>query len=177
MRLAATVLTTAVLFAAPARIQRADLRILEQSFDRRINQAAVEDPFDLLGNTRAIYLEKFGVVLSSEVGLVVSPAPTPFAPTHTKEAKERLRQRKLAHLPLLRRLMRDMMVSSATNLKSMPLEEQVVVGVNLFYQSWEDTTGLPSQIVMQTQRKTLTDFEAGRIKAEALQAAIREQVF
>jgi len=73
--------------------------------------------------------------------------------------------------------MRDMMVSSATNLKSMPLEEQVVVGVNLFYQSWEDTTGLPSQIVMQTQRKTLTDFEAGRIKAEALQAAIREQVF
>lgn len=166
-----------VMFAAPARIARADLKVVEQAFDRRINQAAMDDPFDLLGNTRGVYLDKFGVVFSAEVGLVVSPAPTPFAPTLGKDAKERLRQRKLARLPMLRGLMRDMLVSSGASLRGLPLEEQVVVGLNLFYRSWEDTTGLPGQIVIQAQRRVLVDFEAGRIKADALQAAIKEQVY
>jgi hypothetical protein len=165
------------LLAAPPRISRAELKAAEQAFDRRVSQAAVDDPFDLLGTTRGVYLDKVGVVFSAEVGLVVSPAPTPFAPTLSREAKERLRQRKLARLPVLRGLMRDMMVSSATTLRTLPMEENVVLGVTLFYRSWEDTAGLPGQIVLQAQRRALVDFEAGRIKADALQAAIREQVY
>ncbi len=162
--------------AAAPRVSRADLRSLEKNFDNRINQAVPEDPLDLLGNTRGIYLEGYGVVLSAEVGLVIAPAPTPFAPTQTREAKERLRQRKLARAPLLRKLMRDMLVTTATNLRGVPMNEQVVVGVTLFYQSWEDTSGLPGQILVQAQRKALADLEAGRVKPEALASIIQEQV-
>lgn len=167
----------AVLFAAVPRVSRAELKALEQNFDRRISQAAADDPLDLLGNTRAVYLEKVGVVFSAEVGLVVSPAPTPFAPVQSPEVRERLRQRKLARLPMLRKMMRDMMVTSATGLKSMPMDEQVIVGVSLFYRPWEDVAGLPGQIVMQASRRTLADIESGRIKPEAATSAIQEQVY
>lgn len=168
---------SALLAAAAPRISRSELRVLEQNFDRRISQASADDPLDLLGNTRGVYLEKTGVVFSTEVGLVVSPAPTPFAPVQSPEVRERLRQRKLARLPMLRKMMRDMMITSATSLKSLPQDEQVVVGVSLFYRPWEDVTGLPGQIVMQATRKTLADIESGRIKPEAAAAAIQEQVY
>ena len=117
----------AMLFAAAPRVSRAELKALEQNFDRRISQASADDPLDLLGNTRAVYLEKTGVVFSTEVGLVVSPAMTPFQPVQTPEVKERLRQRKISRLPMLRKMMRDMMVTSAVSLKSMPADEQVVI--------------------------------------------------
>jgi hypothetical protein len=176
-RLILAVSSALALFAATPRISRADLRPLEQGFDQRINQAAVDDPLDLLGNTRAIYLGNVGVIFSTEVGLVVSPAITPFTPAPTPEVRERLRQRKIARLPMLRKIMRDMMIASALGLKSMPMEEQIVMGVSLFYRPWEDITGLPVQIVMQASRRTLADIEAGRIKPEASGAAIQEQVY
>ena len=41
--------------------------------------------------------------------------------------------------------------------------DQIVVAVRLWYQSWEDTTGLPSQIVMRADRRSAA---AGTIKTE-----------
>ena len=167
----------AMLFAAAPRISRTELKALELNFDRRISQASADDPLDLLGNTRGVYLEKTGVIFSTEVGLVVSPAPTPFQPTQSAEVRERLRQRKLSRLPMLRKMMRDMMVTSAIALRSMPPEEQVVVGVSLFYRPWEDVTGLPAQIFMQASRRTLTEIETGKIKPDAAASAMEEQVY
>ena len=166
----------AALLAAPSRVSRADLRSIEVSFDRRIQSANIDDPFDLLGHTRGVYLEKYGVVLTSEINLVTTGL-SPFSPKPSREQLERLRQKKLARLDQLRAMMRDLMVTSATSLKNLSPDEQIAVGVSLFHQAWEDSTGLPSQILLQAPRKTLLDFEAGRLRPEALKAAIQEQVF
>jgi len=44
-----------------------------------------------------------------------------------------------------------------------PVTEKVALIISLFHHTWEDTTGLPSQLVMQAQRQILLDHQAGRI--------------
>jgi hypothetical protein len=58
----------------------------------------------------------------------------------------------------------------------MPREEQVVLGVSLFHFSWENTAGLPSQVVMRAPRGSLADVESGRSKA-SLDSVIRVEEF
>jgi hypothetical protein len=163
--------------AAPVKVSRASLAALERRFDERIERFNIDDPFYLLGSARGVYLENYGVVFTAEVNLVMGPSVTPFRPRLNKDEIDRLRQRKLNRLDDLRKLMRDMMIHSAATLKEVPEAEQIVVGVNLFHHSWENTAGLPSQLVMQARRKDLAGFESGRVTAEALAAAIREQSY
>ncbi len=173
----ALVLATALCLAAPVRVSRSMLAVLERGFDERIERFSIDDPLYLLGSTRGVYLEKYGAVFTAELNLVTGPAITPFRPKLTKEEVDKLRQKKLTRLPEVRQLMRDMMVTSATALSAVPPEEQIVVGVSLFYYSWENGAGLPGQIVMQAKRKTLVDYEAGRVDLKTLTASIQEQVF
>jgi hypothetical protein len=58
--------------------------------------------------------------------------------------------------------MRQMLMSLAqsASLKSMPGTDQIVVGVRLMYRPWEDTSGLPGQIVMRADR------QGGNIRTE-----------
>jgi hypothetical protein len=163
--------------AEKPRVSRAALAALERNFDRRIERYNIDDPFYLLGNTRGVYLEGYGVVFTAELNLVAGAVITPFRPKFSKEEIEKLHQKKLSRVPVLKETMRAMMVSSATALTAMPPQEQVVVGVTIFHYSWEDSTGLPAQILMLAQRQALLDIEAGRIKGPAIEGAIRVQEF
>jgi len=154
-------------------VDREALAALEKRFDRRIESYSIDDPFYLLGTTRGIYLAGYGVVFTAELNLVAAAVVTPFRPAFTKEQILALRQKKLARLAELKRMMRDMLVESAVNLKSVPEEEWVAVGVTLFYYGWEDKTGLPSQLLMQGRRRLLADFASGRIDEAALEAQLR----
>lgn len=165
-----------LLTAAPPRIPRPLLQAAEQNFDRRLQQFNADDPIDLLGPSRAVYVDKFGLVLSAEVNLVLT-AITPFRPQISGEQLEKLRQKKLARLGEVRKIMRDTMVHSAATLKTLGPDEQVVVGLTLFHRPFELTKDLPAQIVMQAPKRILADYEAGRIKQPALEAAIQEQVY
>ena len=69
--------------------------------------------------------------------------------------------------------MREMLAASAASLTALPADNQVAVAVTLFYFSWEDRTGLPSQILMQASKKSL----AGKPVNDALTASIRLQEF
>ena len=169
-------LTAALLTAAPPRIPRPAMQAVERGLDQRFQQFNVDDPIEMLGPARGIYIEKFGVILSAEVNLVVT-AITPFRPQISPEQLEKLRQKKLARLVDVRKMMRDTMVSSATSLKGLGPDEQVVVGLTLFHRPFELIQDLPSQIVMQAPKRVLVDYEAGRIKQPALEAAIQEQVY
>ena len=157
------------------RVSRAALAAVENSFNGQITKLNLTDPFDLLGVTRGVYLEGYGAVFTSEVSLVIVPAITPFRMSVSKEEVETVRRRKLKQLPLLKQAMRDMLVASAASLDAVPPEEQIVVGVTLFYYSFENKSGLPSQLLMQAQRKILVDFHARRISEDAIEAAIRVQ--
>jgi hypothetical protein len=134
-------------------VSRAVMKTQEELFNTRIQRLSVDDPFDLLGNTRGIYLERYGVVLSAEVGLTVVPGITPFHKEYTNEDRARVRQKKLQRVPVLKQAMADQLADTARALDMLPPDARIVLGVTLFNWSWEDISGLPRQIVMQAPRK------------------------
>jgi hypothetical protein len=155
------------------RVTRPAMAALEVSFDRRVASPDQQDPYMLLGNTRGLYLEGYGAVFSTEVSLVAAPRISPFQPEITKDDVQKVNQRKLKKLPLLRQAMRQMLAESAARLDGLRPDEQIVLGVTLFCYSWENRTGLPAQIVMQASKSSLT----GKSTDEALAAVIRQQEF
>ncbi len=182
MRLAAILAATLAMLlpaAAPEKpkVTRGALAALEQSFDSLLSQLDKNDPVDLLGNTRGVYLDGYGVVFTTEVSAIITPAITPFRLTISPQEIATVHQRKLARMPALKRLMRDMLVSSASSLDVVPANQQVAVGLTLFYYSWEDRTNLPGQILMQAPKGSLLDYRLGKISSTALEAAIRTEEF
>ena len=137
-----------------ARITRSALAGVERSFDGRLARPT-PDSFYLLGSTRGVYLEGYGAVFSTELNLIVSPNVSPFHQSFTKIEIARIHDRKVQRLPLLKQQMRELLVASAVSLENLPPSEQVVLAVSLFHYSWEDYSGLPTQIVMQAQRQKL----------------------
>lgn len=160
------------------KVSREALAAVERSFDSQLSQLDKTDPIDLLGNTRGVYLDGYGVVFTTEVSLIITPGLSPFRtmPISKAEASS-VHQRKLAKLPALKSLMREMLVSSAASLDLVPANQQVVVGVTLFYYSWEDKTGLPGQILLRAPRSSLLDYRLGKNNGTALDAAIRTEEF
>jgi hypothetical protein len=139
--------------ASHPRITRAALATIEKSCDGRF--ARSYDSFDLLGATRGVYLEGYGAVFSTELNLFLSPNISPFHQSFTSIEKTRIHDRKVQRLPLLKQQMRELLIASAASLENLPPGEQVVLAVTLFHYSWEDYSGLPSQVVMQAERQKL----------------------
>jgi hypothetical protein len=137
-----------------SRLPRQALSDLERRLDVKLaSLGGANDPVDLLGAARGIYLDGYGVVLTAEASLIVTPGLSPFHTVMTEPEKEKVRQRKLDRLPMLRQAMRDVWRDSATALTSIPDNQQVVIAVRLLYLNWEDTRGLPGEIVMKGDRK------------------------
>ncbi len=125
---------------------------LEKQLDQKISMAGGSDPMLLLGEARALYLAGYGAVVTQEVSLVMSPTISPFKSQITPQEVAQTHQRKVARLPLLKQTMRDMWSSAASSLTMVPPNEQIVLAVRLLYKSWEDTKGLPGQIILKGTR-------------------------
>ncbi len=159
------------------RVSRAALGPIEKSCDRAITSAfELNDPYDLLGTTRGLYLEGYGVVFTVEMNLAIIPV-TPFNPPPDKAAIERLYAKKKQRLVVLKGLVRQMLEGAAPSLDNVPLNERIVFGVNLWYRSFELRDGLPSQLVMQATRQALLDIKSGKLTGPAADAAIHSQEF
>jgi hypothetical protein len=141
----------------------ASLTVIEQGFDGNLRSYNLNDPIDILGATRGIYLAGCGAIFTTEISLVVTPSLSPFRQTITEQEKNQVHQRKLARLPVLRTLMTSMVKSAAVQLNLMPDTDQVVLAVKLLYLPWENTEGLPGQILMRASR---SDALAGKIQTE-----------
>jgi len=131
------------------------LTSLEKDLDSRLAATGGNDPCVVLSGTRGIYVTGFGAVFTSDVDLILSPAIGIFQTSMPTDRKVDVHKRKLAHLALLQGSMREMLVALAqsASLKSMAATDQIVVGVRLMYRPWEDTSGLPGQIVMRADRQ------------------------
>lgn len=170
-------LTALVLMAAP-RVTHPSIAALEKSFDRRLERDVLEgDAMQLLGMTRGVYIDGFGIVYSAEVNLAPITGISPFHPELTKDDLARTRERKLKRIPVLKQAMRSMLVDSAASLDAMPGEEQVVIGVSLTRHPRENIAGIPSQIVMQAQKRVLLDFQTGKRDRAQLETAVRMTEF
>jgi hypothetical protein len=137
--------------------------VLEKDMNGRISASGAADPCVILGaGSRGIYINGFGAIFTGEVDLINSPGAIGiFGTAPGPEMKAAIRKRKQAHLPLLQQTMRDIVLSlSASPALKLADNDQVVVALRLFYRPWEDTAGLPGQIVMRL------DHRGGAVKME-----------
>src|ERR1039458_6032748 len=59
--------------AKAAPIALGTFSTLENGFDRKLTGYNINDPIDLLGRTRGIYLDGYGALFSTEISLLVKP--------------------------------------------------------------------------------------------------------
>src|SRR5688500_7792194 len=119
------VVAAVVAATAPVRITRASLRTLERTADGRFEMLLEDDPMSILGATRAVYLDVYGVVFTTEVELSPSSAPNPFRPAFSKEEVAKLKEKKRMRILLLKETMRSMLVNFSQGLGNVPGNENV----------------------------------------------------
>src|SRR5436190_21816893 len=137
------------------KIAPGSFRPLEKRFDQRLGTLfGADDPLDLLGDTRGVYVEGFGLVFTTEASLIVTPTTNPFRQTISKELADSVRKRKIERLPFLKAAMKEMMSNIGRTFVQIPDDQQVVLIVRFYYASWEDLTGMPSEVVMRADRKS-----------------------
>ena len=163
--------------APDGRAIRATLKSAERATDDRIQQMTSRTPFALLGNTRGAYLSGYGAVFTLEVNLVPVAGISPFRPAYSVQEIKALNQQKREKLASLKAAIRQLLVEQAGALTLVPPAEKIAIVVTLFNFNWEDTTGLPSQIVMQASRQTLLDLQARRAGPDAQERAIEVKDF
>jgi hypothetical protein len=148
----------------PGRIPLSTFVTLERAFDAKLaGMADNNGPVDLLGATRGVYLDGYGVVFTTEMGLIVTPTVNPFNSTITDAQKDRVHSAKVTRLPLLKKAATEMVKNLATQLAQVPDQQQIVVAVRLDYLTWENTTGLPGLVVAKADRRSAM---AGNIQVE-----------
>jgi len=152
---------------------RGEISAMERSFDQRLQRFSFEAPMELLGMTRGLYLPAYGAVFTAEVNLVQTPGISPFRPAISKEDVARIRAAKVKRLPELKTMMREMLLTSAGSSDRLPLDEHMVLGVSLFYSSWEESAGLPRVITMQAQKRALLDVATNRMARTSLNSIIQ----
>jgi hypothetical protein len=173
MRLLLIAAFSFVLAANTPIITRPMLQVVEKKIDAKL-ESLFDEPFLLLGMTRGIYLENYGAVFSAELQLVATPGAGTFGFTApTKELIAATHAKKQQRLPQLKQAMTGQLVNAATLLDKLPPDEQVVIAVSLFSRAWEDSTGIPSQVVMRAKRKSLLEART----SAALEAAIQVREF
>lgn len=159
-------------------VTRGAIAAVEKNIDRKLERDVLDNnQYLLLGMTRGVYLSGYGAVFTAEASLSSGASPSPFRSLPPKAEIDEVHQRKLARYPVLKKAMREMLVSAAASLDTVPAEEKVVLGVALFFYSWEETSGLPRQVVMLADRKTLVDMQTQRRSPAELESSITVREF
>jgi hypothetical protein len=166
------VLLGMTVFAEEPRVSRATIMAAEVAMDHRFEKLFPDNPFMLLGNARGVYLDGYGAVFSAEVNLVAA-AGGPFRGKVTHEEALRHRDEKLKRVPVLRTSMKQALIGAAQSLDTVPLDERVVLAVSLFRHSWEEMNGVPQQIVVSAQRRTLVQLQTANASPDVVQATIQ----
>ena len=149
------------------RVDRTQMKKVEESLDATLLRFTTDNSHTLIGLTRGVYLEGVGAVLTAEVILVNAPVNI-MHPLPTKEEIVQMHKKKLERVPILKRVLKDALVSAAATLDTIPADEQVVIAVVVPRFTFEDATGLPAQITVQATKKKLLES-----KGAALDALIR----
>ena len=151
---------------------RATLKSSERAINERIQGMTERAPFVLLGVTRGAYLNGYGVVFALEVNLAPATAVGLFRSPYTPQEIKDINKRKREKLGVLKAGLRQLVAEQAGVLVQIPPQEKIALVVNLFNFGWEDSTGLPSQLVVQGTRRALMEIQMQRGGPEALERAV-----
>jgi hypothetical protein len=149
--------------------KRATLVAVGQAVDGRIGKIVPADPMEVLSSTQGVYLGGYGAVFTAQVDLIMTPTPNPFRMVMSKKDIEQVHARKAARIPMLRQSMREALKQAAADLENLPPREQVVLAISILYYHWEDSSGMPSQIVMQAPREKLLNRETAEAAIQTLE--------
>jgi hypothetical protein len=150
------------------KVTRTMLEAMEKSVDGKLQNLYGADPAEIVGVTQGAYINGYGAVFMSEVNLAPATGISPFHPTLKPEEIKRTHDKKVQRMAALRNAMREILIDSAASLDTVPADEQVAVGVSLFYWTWENREGLPAQIVMHAPKKLLLQAKAGTADKAAI---------
>lgn len=149
------------------RVDRAQMEKVQSGLDNTLLHFTTDNSHTLIGLTRGVYLDGVGAVFTAEL-IVVNANVNIMKPLPTKEEVVQIRNKKLERIPLLKRILKDALVSAAVSMGTVPPDEQVVIAVIIPRFKFEDATGLPSQVTVQASKRKLLES-----KGAALDAAIR----
>ena len=111
--------------ASRPALSRQALKASEDGFNAKLGTFNPTDPVYMLGATRGVYLQGYGVVFSAEMDLVQSPTITPFQRTIEPPQVDSIYARKQKQLPLIRKAMLELTCSRKKALTVIPLGHQV----------------------------------------------------
>lgn len=131
------------------------IEAMQHSIDNKVTGLWPQDPAEVLGVSQGAYIQGYGAVFLGEVNLAPAAGISPFHLSVSPDEIRRTHEKKMQRMPAIRKAMRAMLLDSARSLDSLPADEQVAVGLSLFYWKWENREGLPAQIVMHAARKVL----------------------
>jgi len=147
----------------------AALRKSERAVDMRIERFDTDSPLEVIGATRAVYLNGTGLVYSLEVSLAPAVGISPFFTRMPPELVEKIHKAKRARVPVLRDLMLSLMPELAVTLAGLPAEEDLVMAVTLFYFPYEKMDGLPRQLIVRGNAGALRKLHVATTTATAAQ--------
>jgi hypothetical protein len=150
------------------KVSRAVMKSVEEGLDGRLQKLWANDPnpVQVLGLTQGMYISGYGAVFMSELNLAPGAGITPFHPKVTPDEVKRIHEKKLARIAQLKDTMAEMLLSTAKSLDTVPPDEQVTLGISLFYWNWENSAGLPGQIVMHAPRRALIEGQPAKLVTE-----------
>ena len=137
------------------KVNRGMIEAMQHSLDNKLSGLWPQDPAEVLGLSQGTYIQGYGAIFLGEVNLAPAAGISPFHPTVSADEVRRTHEKKVQRMAAIRTAMRAMLVDSARSLDSVPSDEQVTLGLSLFYWKWENRDGLPAQIVMHAPRKAL----------------------
>jgi hypothetical protein len=153
------------------KVNRAMIEAMQQSMDRKLAGIWPQDPAEVLGLSQGAYIQGYGAVFLGEVNAAPTAGFSPFHPSASPDEIRRTHEKKMQRLTAIRSAIRSILMDSARSLDGVPADEQVTVGLSLFYWKWENRDGLPAQIVMHAPRRVLLQ------SASAEQASIASEEF
>ena len=137
------------------RVSRNNLAGLETMADQKLIALEVNKPGKLLGATRGVYLDGYGAVFTTEVDLIAFAAPNPFRPAYNRAEVAKLKLRSRAVLNFEAANAGIARTHGSGSGRSADKNEQIAIAVTIPYWPWEESTGMPRQILMQATKSAL----------------------
>ena len=177
--LAVAVILFGLCDAASAELSGTAVQLQNQSrmVERAIAGRFEPLPMRIIGRARGGHLEDFGVVFLLEVNVVPMANLSPFRQPYSEAEIKNLNRKKQLGIEQLEEIGLDLLKNAAGSLSAISTNENIALIIALFHFTWEDTTKLPSQLVLQAQRKILLDYAAGRISEFELRRELKIRRF
>lgn len=182
LRLAVLALVAALSLGAvevdeTSRTLRKQMQDVERAIDARFNDLRMEAPIRTLGSTRGAYLSGYGAVFTLQINLAPVAQLSPFRQSYSAEEISEINIRKRQRLETLEELARSILIEESETLTALPSGEKVALAIALFHFSWEDLTGLPSQVVMAAARSLLDEARGGTVPVADLKRRVPVEYF